>query len=74
MTESYSRLRQAAEIAFGKTQSPMTSRERAFEELDAQKLAREEKTRRLREARHAKELLDKAKTPATPARKPPSGR
>jgi hypothetical protein len=69
MTESYSKPRQQAEIAFGKTQSQFFARERAFEELDSIVVAREEKTQRLREARLAKELqASTAPTPATPKR------
>ncbi|TJZ90585.1 hypothetical protein FA743_14385 [Paracoccus gahaiensis] len=67
MTESYSRQRQQAEIAFAKTQLPLTSRGRAFEELDALKVTREEKTLRLREARRAKELQDNPEPTATSA-------
>lgn len=67
MTESYSRLRQQAEIAFGKTQTPRTARDRAFDEIDAIKLAEEEKTLRLREARLAREVQNKAKPAVRPA-------
>ena len=65
MTESYSRQRQRAEIAFGKMQSPPTARERAFDELDAMKITREEKTLRLREARLAKERQDRSERGST---------
>lgn len=61
MTEIYSKSRQQAEIAFGKTQSVGLARDRAVEELDTIVQAREEKTARLREARIAKEVADRAK-------------
>lgn len=60
MTENYSRQRQEAETAFGKTQSPRTARDRAFDEIDAIKAAGEEKTLRLRKARLAREAQGKA--------------
>jgi hypothetical protein len=63
MTENYSKHRQKAEIAFEKTQSPRTARDRAFDEIDAMKLAGDEKTLKLRAARLAREAQDKA-TPA----------
>ncbi|MBM3603353.1 MAG: hypothetical protein FJX25_01045 [Alphaproteobacteria bacterium] len=69
MTESYSRRRQEAEIAFGKTQSPRTARDRAFDEIDAIKAADEEKTLRLREARLARDAQDKATPKAGPGAK-----
>ncbi len=63
MSEHYSKSRQQAEIAFGKTQSQFFARGQAREELDAIAAARNEKTARLREARLAKEAADRA-TPA----------
>lgn len=69
MTENYSKPRQQAEIAFGKTQSQFFARERAFEELDTIVIAREEKTQRLREARLAKELQDSLLSVASPVSK-----
>jgi hypothetical protein len=66
MTESYSKPRQRAEIAFGKTQSQFFARERAFEDLDAIVIARDEKTARLRKSRLAKELQDSISPPALP--------
>ncbi|CAH0339136.1 hypothetical protein [Rhizobium sp. CECT 9324] len=69
MTENFSKPRQQAEIAFGKTQSQFFARERAFEELDTIVSAREEKTLRLREARLAKELQDSNKPAASPVTK-----
>jgi hypothetical protein len=58
MSEHYSKSRQQAEIAFGKTQSQFFARGQAFEELDSITAARNEKTARLREARLAKEAED----------------
>lgn len=69
MTENYSKPRQKAEIAFGKIQSQFFARERAFEELDAIVVARDEKTLRLREARLAKQLQDSIKPAASPLSK-----
>jgi hypothetical protein len=65
MTETYSKPRQQAEIAFGKAQSQFLSRDRAHEELDAVVVARDEKTQRLREARLAKEEEARAMVTAT---------
>ncbi|MDO1580706.1 hypothetical protein [Rhizobium oryzicola] len=55
MTETYSKPRQQAELAFTRARSDFLARDRALEEVDAVALARDEKTRRLREARLAKE-------------------
>ncbi|OLP57949.1 hypothetical protein BJF93_14040 [Xaviernesmea oryzae] len=63
MTETYSKTRQQAEIAFGKTQTQAVARERAFEELDSIAVARDEKTRRLRDARLARDQQDTASRP-----------
>lgn len=59
MADTYSKSRQQAEIAFGKTQSQFFARGQALEEQDSLVNAREEKTLRLREARLAKELSDR---------------
>ena len=69
MAEQYSKSRQQAEIAFGKTQSQFFARGRAFEELDFVTAARNEKTLRLREARLARELQDSIDLAAKPAPK-----
>jgi hypothetical protein len=69
MSEQYSKPRQQAEIAFGKTQSQFFARGRAFEELDSIAVARNEKTTRLREARLAKEQQDSIALAAKPATK-----
>lgn len=65
MTETHSKSRQRAEIAFAKEQSQFFARGNAVEELDAIVQAREEKTLRLREARLAKELQDSLAAPST---------
>ena len=59
MSQTHSKSRQKAEIAFANTQSQFFARNSAVEELNSLVLAREEKTRRLREARLAKELADR---------------
>lgn len=59
MSQTHSKSRQKAEIAFGNAQSQFFARNNAVEELDSLVLARDEKTRRLREARLAKELKDR---------------
>ena len=59
MTQTHSRSRQQAEIAFGKAQTEFFARGQAVEVLDAIAQARDEKTSRLREARKAKELTDR---------------
>ncbi|WP_037088101.1 hypothetical protein [Neorhizobium vignae] len=55
MTQTHSKSRQQAEIAFGQTQTEFFARAHAVEELDSIVKAREVKTLRLREARLAKE-------------------
>jgi hypothetical protein len=69
MAQTYSKTRQQAEIAFGKTQSQSIARERAYDELDSIVVARDEKTRRLREARLAKETQDLLMPQPTPKSK-----
>ncbi|UVC12358.1 hypothetical protein IHQ71_30560 (plasmid) [Rhizobium sp. TH2] len=59
MTQTHSRSRQQAEVAFGKTQTEFFARGQAMDALDSIALARDEKTVRLREARKAKELVDR---------------
>jgi hypothetical protein len=59
MTQTYSKSRERAEIAFGNAQSQFIGRGHAVEERDLFVQAREEKTARLREARLAKETLDR---------------
>lgn len=61
MSQSHSKSRQQAEIAFGKAQSEFFARNRAVDEQDSIVHARDEKTLRLREARLAKELADRVK-------------
>lgn len=65
MTEPQSKSRKEAEIAFGRTQTEFFSRGQATAALDSIAQARDEKTRRLREARKAKELSDLAAEAAT---------
>jgi hypothetical protein len=60
MSQTHSKSRQQAEIAFGNAQSQFFARNSAVDELDSLVRAREEKTLRLREARQAKELQDRA--------------
>ena len=69
MNESHSRQRQQAEDAFNKAHSPRTARDRAFDEIDAIKVAAEEKTSRLREARLTEEAQRKVKAAGRPAGK-----
>lgn len=66
MTPTHSRSRQQAEIAFAKAQSQFLARERAADELDAAAEARREKTLRLRTARLARELEDRARAASAP--------
>ena len=60
MSQTYSKSRQQAEIAFGDAQTQFFARNSAVEELDSLVRSREEKTLRLREARLAKEVHDRA--------------
>lgn len=61
---SHSKSRHQAELAFGKAQSQFLARNRAVDEHDFVAQARDEKTRRLREARLAKEQDDRARATA----------
>ena len=54
--------REQAERHFSQTISPATARERALEERDATRAAQDEKTRRLRDARLARD----GRTPERP--------
>ncbi|NLS06249.1 hypothetical protein HGP14_23245 [Rhizobium sp. P32RR-XVIII] len=65
MTQTYSKSRQAAEIAFGNLQTQLFAKNHAMDELEAIAQSRVAKTQRLREARLAKELADR--TSATSA-------
>ncbi|KAA0683266.1 hypothetical protein DTW90_36540 [Neorhizobium sp. P12A] len=65
MTQTHSKSRQLAEIAFGNVQSQFFARNSAVEELDSLTRSREEKTLRLREARLAKEVHDRATATAS---------
>ncbi|MBX9455368.1 MAG: hypothetical protein KL863_04760 [Rhizobium sp.] len=63
MTQTHSRSRQQAEAAFGETQTEFFARGQAMDALESIALARDEKTARLREARKAKELVDRLSAP-----------
>jgi hypothetical protein len=70
MEDTYSKSRQQAEIAFGAVQSQFFARGHAVEELQSIATQRDDKTLRLREARFAKELADRAaQAIASPAEK-----
>ncbi|MCQ1854529.1 hypothetical protein [Neorhizobium galegae] len=60
MTETCSKSRQQAEIAFSNTQAQFFAKDKAVEELLSLAQSREAKTLRLREARLTKELDDRA--------------
>ncbi|MCX8997404.1 hypothetical protein NOF55_09820 [Rhizobiaceae bacterium BDR2-2] len=60
MTQTHSKSRQQAEIAFNDAQSQFFARSSAVEERDSIVRSREEKTLRLREARLAKQSQDRA--------------
>lgn len=59
MTETYSKSRQQAEIAFGNLQNEFFSKNNAMGELESAAQLREAKTLRLREARLAKEQAER---------------
>lgn len=59
MTDTFSKSRQQAEVAFGNVQSQFFSKNNAREELVSEDLARQAKTLRLREARLAKEQAER---------------
>jgi hypothetical protein len=61
MTQTHSRSRQLAEIAFAKAQSQFLARDRAVEGPHPTVQAREEKTLRLRKMRLARESEDRVK-------------
>ena len=69
MTQTHSKSRQQAEIAFGNVQSQFFGRGNAVEERDVTIQAREDKTARLREARLAKETQDRSNAVAALAAK-----
>ncbi len=69
MTETYSKSRQQAEIAFGAAQSQFFAKDHAVDELNSIAQARDEKTLRLREARLAKELQDSNTPRPTPSKR-----
>lgn len=65
MTETYSKSRQQAEIAFGIVQTEFFSKNNAREELESAEHARDAKTLRLREARLAKEQAERMSATST---------
>ena len=65
MTETYSKSRQQAEIAFGNVQTEFFAKNNAMEELESAAQARNAKTLRLREARLAKEQAEQASATST---------
>ena len=65
MSQTYSKSRQQAETAFNRSQSQFFARNNAAEELDSLVRSRQEQTVRLREARLAKELQDRATATAS---------
>ncbi|MBB3424577.1 MULTISPECIES: hypothetical protein [Rhizobium] len=65
MTETYSKSRQQAEIAFGNVQGEFFAKNSALEELESAAQARNAKTLRLREARLAKEQAEQASATST---------
>lgn len=70
MTQTSSRSREQAEIAFAEAQSQFLARERPVDELDAIAQARAEKTLRLKTARIARDLKERARVAAPPSSKP----
>jgi hypothetical protein len=68
MTETYSKRRQQAELAFGNVQMQFFAKDRAKEELESVAQSRDAKTLRLREARLAKELADSVATTSSAKR------
>ncbi|WP_296101475.1 hypothetical protein [uncultured Agrobacterium sp.] len=69
MTETHSKSRQQAELAFGKLQTPFFAKNHAVDELQAAVDARDAKTARLKAARLAKELADRKSVADAPATK-----
>lgn len=65
MTDKYSKSRQQAENAFSIVQKELYAKNNAVEELEAVAQARDAKTLRLREARLAKEMADRASSGAS---------
>jgi len=59
MTETYSKSRQRAEIAFGSVQTQFFAKNQAAEELESDAQSQQAKTLRLREARLAREQSDR---------------
>lgn len=70
MTHTSSRSRAQAEIAFAEAQSQFLARKRPVDELDAIAQARAQKTLRLKAARMARDLSERATVAAPPSTKP----
>ncbi|HWT58662.1 MAG TPA: hypothetical protein VN284_12510 [Rhizobium sp.] len=64
MTETFSKSRQRAEIAFGNVQSQFFAKNKAIEELESDVQSQQAKTLRLREARLSRERNDRASATA----------
>ncbi|SCB57692.1 hypothetical protein GA0061105_103149 [Rhizobium aethiopicum] len=60
MTQTFSKSRRRAELAFGKVQSQFFAKNKAVEERESDAESLQAKTLRLREARLAKERNDQA--------------
>lgn len=60
MTETYSKSRQRAEVAFGNVQTQFFAKSQAVEELQSDAQSQQAKTLRLREARLARECDNRA--------------
>lgn len=69
MTETHSKSRQKAEIAFSNAQSQFFARGHAVEELQSIERSRDDKTQRLRAARLEKELADRTSAAAALVKK-----
>lgn len=63
MFQTHSKSRQQAEVAFSRAQSQFFARNNSVDAVNVLVRSREEKTLRLREARLAKELQDRAEAP-----------
>jgi hypothetical protein len=65
LSQTFNKSRQQAEIAFSHAQSQFFARNNSVNELASLARSRQEKTLRLREARLAKELQDRAAATAS---------
>ncbi|WP_210104108.1 hypothetical protein [Neorhizobium galegae] len=69
MTQTYSKSRQRAEIAFGATQTQILAKADAVDEQTSLAKSREDKTARLRQARLERDRIDSQKPAATPSKR-----